>query len=187
VTGKVRDVPPAPDLGCRYPLITPRQPPAPSAARVAAAVAEAAAVRRGTASGRTLRARVEELVVPPTAAAAGAGPDLTLQLADVVFLPAGRGVHFEVYANLPAAGVAPDPEGPQFVGILGAFGNVAEDNPMGDHGHDMGGPATHTFDLSAAAAPAILDAVTITLVPVSTDPLPQRVLAKIGAATIYRH
>ena len=109
-----------------------------------------------------------------------------LQLADVVFLPAGRGVCFEVYANLQA-GAAPDPEGPRFVGILGAFGNVAEDNPMGDHGQDMGGPATHTFDLSAAVDPATLDAVTITLVPVSTDPLPQRVVAKIGAATIYQH
>ena len=170
VTGKVRDVLYTPDLGYQYPLITPRQPPAPSAARVAA-VAEEVAVKRGTARGRTLRARVEELVVPLTAAA-GAGPNLTLQLADVVFLPAGRGVYFEVYANLPA-GVAPDPEGPQFVGILGAFGNVAEDNPMGDHGHDMGGPATHTFDLSAAVDPATLDAVTISLVPVSTDPLPQ--------------
>jgi hypothetical protein len=109
-----------------------------------------------------------------------------LQLADVVFLPAGRGVCFEVYANLQA-GAAPDPDGPRFAGMPGAFGNVAEDNPMGDHGHDMGGPATHTFDLSAAVAPTTLDAVTITLIPVSTDPLPQRAVAKIGAATIYQH
>ena len=57
-------------------------------------------------------------MVPLTAAAAGAGPNLTLQLADVVFLPAGRGVYFEVYANLPA-GAAPDPDGPRFVGIRG--------------------------------------------------------------------
>jgi hypothetical protein len=109
-----------------------------------------------------------------------------LQLADVVFLPAGRGVCFEVYANLQA-GAAPDPDGPRFAGMPGAFGNVAEDNPMGDHGHDMGGPATHTFDLGAAVDPGALDAVTITLIPLGTDPLPQRVVAKIGAATIYRH
>jgi hypothetical protein len=109
-----------------------------------------------------------------------------LQLADVVFLPAGRGVCFEVYANLQA-GAAPDPDGPRFAGMAGVFGNVAEDNPMGDHGHDMGGPATHTFDLGAAVDPGALDAVTITLIAVSTDPLPQRVVAKIGAATIYQH
>ena len=70
VAGKAGDVPYAPDLGCRYPPITPRQPPAPGAARMAAAAAEeAAAVRRGTATGGPmLRARVEELVAAPPAA-----------------------------------------------------------------------------------------------------------------------
>ena len=58
---------------------------------------------------------------------------------------------------------------------------------MGDHGHDMGGPPTHTFDLGAADDPATLDAATITLVPASADPLPHRDLARIGAATIYPH
>ena len=189
VTGRVRDVLYTPDLGYRYPGITPRQPPT-SAAVAARSMAtttprEVPAAQRGSIQGRTLHAHREELVVPLSPAGDLGAGGVTLQFDNVAFLPAGRGVYFEVYVNVPE-GIAPNPDSANFVGTISAFGNTEEAGGGEHQGHGAHAMAAHTFDISQAISSTTREA-TITLVPVSTEPLPHRAIARIGSISILQH
>ena len=121
---------------------------------------------------------------------APAGSDLnasgvTLEFDNVAFLPAGRGVYFEVYVNVPQ-GTAPNPDSANFVGTISAFGNTEEASGGEHQGHGAHAMAAHTFDISQAISSTMREA-TVTLVPVSTEPLPHRAIARIGSISILQH
>jgi len=92
------------------------------------------------------------LTIPP-AEQEGVGNEnsrLTLVIEGIQF---GRpGVYYEVYANLPPGGT-PDPKGPNFVGNLAIFGQLADGKMAHQHGGATGdkslsGDATLAFDVT---------------------------------------
>jgi len=192
VTGTVRDVLYTPDLGYQYPGIVPRQPPASTAVAArsfltGAAAQQAPAIKRGMVKGKTLHANREEFIVPLGPVGDSTASRVALVFDDVVFLPAGRGVYFEVYVNLPQGTDPPNPDSVNFVGTISAFGNIEEDSAAGHPGHGSHAMASHTFDVSQAISFIATREVTVTLIPVSTEPLPQRAIARVGAISIYQH
>jgi tyrosinase len=191
VTGRVRDVLYTPDLGDQYPGIVPRQPPASTAVAarsvLTAAAQQAPATKRGMVKGKTLHANREEFIVPLAPVGDSTASRVALVFDDVVFLPAGRGVYFEVYVNLPQGTDPPNPDSVNFVGTISAFGNTEEDSAAGHPGHGSHAMASHTFDVSQAVSFIATREVTVTLIPVSTEPLPQRAIARVGAISIYQH
>src|SRR3954453_1628716 len=81
----------------------------------------------------------------------------------------------------------PNPDSVNFVGTISAFGNIEEDNAAGHPGHGSHAMASHTFDVSQAISFIAPREVTVTLIPVSTEPLQQRAIARFGAISIYQH
>jgi hypothetical protein len=191
VTGTVREVLYTPDLGYQYPGIVPRQPPVSSAIAtrsvLLAAAQQAPPIKRGTVKGKTLHANREEFIVPLAPVGDGAASRVALQFDGVVFLPAGRGVYFEVYVNLPQGSDPPGPDSVNFVGTISAFGNIEEGTTAGHQGHGSQAMASHTFDVSQAVNLVAAREVTVTLIPVSTEPFPQRAIARLGDISIFQH
>jgi hypothetical protein len=105
-----------------------------------------------TARLRNERASVA-LTIPPAEpeALGNEGSRLTLVIEGIKF---GRpGVYYEVYANLPP-GATPDPKGPNYVGNLAVFGQLA--NGQSAHQHDgeksLSGDATLAYDVTRLVA-----------------------------------
>ena len=81
----------------------------------------------------------------------------------------------------------PNPDSVNFVGTISAFGNTEEDSAAGHQGHGSHAMASHTFDVSQAVSFIATREVTVTLIPVSTEPLPKQAIVRLAAISILQH